>query len=214
MIKNNRKLIILTTVLTLLPIVAGILLWDRLPEEIATHWNINGEADGWSSREFAVFGLPAVIAAIHLGCTFATALDPKSSAISRKMMGIVLWICPVISLFCNGYVMMTALGYGHDFPVNTLISLLLGGLFLYIGNYLPKCTQSYTVGIKLPWTLADEGNWNATHRFGGWVWTIGGVVILVTSLWGNAILIVGCLVIMTLAPMVYSLVYYLRHKKS
>jgi uncharacterized membrane protein len=128
------------------------------------------------------------------------------------MMNIVLWICPVISLLCNTYVLMTALGHTQDFPIITMVSLLLGGLFLYIGNYLPKCTQSYTIGIQLPWTLADEGNWNATHRFGGWVWTIGGVVILATCMWRNVILIVGCLAIMAIAPTVYSLVYYLKHR--
>ena len=212
MMKPNRNLIVLTTIITLLPIVAGIVLWDQLPEQIATHWNVNGEADGWSSKGFAVFGLPLMIAVIHLVCSFATFLDPKRSSISKKMLNIVLWICPVLSLLGNTYVLMTALGHTQNFPIITMVSLLLGGLFLYIGNYLPKCTQSYTIGIKLPWTLADEGNWNATHRFGGWIWTIGGVVILATCMWSNIILIVSCLTIMAIAPTVYSLVYYLKHR--
>ena len=214
MMKRNWKLFILTALITLLPIVAGLLLWDALPEEIATHWNMAGEADGWSPKGFAVIGLPLILTGIHLICSFATFIDPNSTRISQKMLGIVLWICPVISLLGSGYVLATALGHTQDFPTGTVVSLLLGGLFLYIGNYLPKCTQNYTIGIKLPWTLADEANWNATHRFGGWVWTIGGVVILGTCLWSSVFLTIGTLAVMALAPTVYSFVYYLRHRNG
>ena len=212
MTKPNWKLIILTALITLLPVVAGMLLWDQLPEQIATHWNITGEPDGWSSKAFAVYGLPLLITGIHVICSLATFRDPKKPNVSPKVMSIVLWICPVISLLGNGYVLMTALGHAEDLPIINIISLLLGGLFLYIGNYLPKCARNYTVGIKLPWTLNNDENWNATHRFGGWVWTVGGVLILATALWANIFLMIGILAVIAIAPVVYSYLYYLRHR--
>ena len=79
-------------------------------------------------------------------------------------------------------------------------------LFVAIGNYLPKCKQNYTMGIKLPWTLADENNWNRTHRFAGPIWVVCGLVIMLCGLIGGAFLwvMVAAFVVMIAAPTVYS----------
>jgi uncharacterized membrane protein len=64
----------------------------------------------------------------------------------------------------------------------------MGVLFIFIGNWLPKCKQTYTLGIRLPWTLADEDNWNRTHRFAGPVWVVCGLVVMAGALIGGAFL--------------------------
>lgn len=215
MLKRNRKTVILTTMIAALPILVGLLLWSRLPETIATHFDANGEPNGWSSRAFAVFGLPAFLVAVHLLCTFGTLMDPKRKNIQDKMYKLVLWICPVISIFTCGGVYLYALGVHVDMACTA--ELLVSVLFIVIGNYLPKCRQSYTMGIKLPWTLNDEENWNATHRFGGRVWMGGGVVMLVLSLLGvarNKGVLLGLILVMVLAPTAYSYLYYRRHQKE
>ena len=97
--KSNRRLLVLTSVCILLPALAGAVLWGRLPEEIATHFNWRGEADGWSGKPFAVFGLPAFLLAVHWLCAFATLHDPKRENINRRIFSLVLWICPAISVF-------------------------------------------------------------------------------------------------------------------
>ena len=213
MLKKNKFLIILTTLICLLPMVAGILLWDQLPEQIPSHWGVDGQIDGWSSKEFAVFFFPALLAGIHLVCIFASSLDPKSKNYAPQMIRFVLWICPVLSLVLNSIIYAFALGYDL-LNVPMILCILVGIMFVIVGNYLPKCRQSYTMGIKLPWTLNDEGNWNATHRFGGWVWVACGVAVLATAFLGIFWILIGIMLVAVIAPTIYSYLYYRKHKEE
>ena len=212
MLKRNKVTIILTALITAAPMLLGLALWSRLPETIATHFDMNGVPNGWSSRAFTVFGLPLFLVAVHLLCAFGTMMDPKRKNIQDKMYKLVLWICPVISVLVCTAVYLYALGVNVDMARTA--EVMVGILFIIIGNYLPKCRQSYTMGIKLPWTLHDEENWNATHRFGGWLWMAGGVAYLLLALLGvrSTALMLAFLLVMVLAPTVYSYLYYLRHK--
>ena len=176
MIKKHKWPLLAGSIVILLPILAGLLLWNRLPEQIPTHWGPTGEVDGWSSKGFAVIGLPAIVLALHWICVLATYLDPKNKNQNKKAMTLVLWICPVITVLLSTLTLGSALGWQPN--VSMIMPVLLGILFMVIGNYLPKCTRNYTIGIKIPWTLNSEENWNATHRFAGKIWFIGGLLIL------------------------------------
>lgn len=207
MIKKNFVKIIISSVIILLPILAGLLLWDVLPEQVPTHFGPDGTADGWSSKPFAVFFMPAFIFAVHLICIFATSLDPKNKNITGKPFGLVLWICPALSVLTYTLMYLTALGYMVN--VATVMMLFIGTVFVVIGNYLPKCRQNYTIGIKIPWTLNDEENWNATHRFAGILWVVCGFLLIACALFKFAWIIFLCTVaVMILSPMVYSYWYY------
>ncbi|MBI9095831.1 MAG: SdpI family protein [Sphaerochaeta sp.] len=85
-------------------------------------------------------------------------------------------------------------------------------LFLVIGNYLPKCKHNYTVGIKIPWTLASEENWNRTHRFAGWVWIIASILLLVSALtgWFVPVVVIISMTAMVAGPVIYSFLFYRR----
>ena len=168
MIKKNKGTVLVTSIVTLIPVLVGLLLWSKLPEQIPSHWNIDGEIDAWSSKPFAVFGFPAILLAIHWVCILVSSADPSSKNYHPKMIQLVLWICPVIGLVLSTLVYAVALGY--PLRVEIIMPLLVGLMLLIVGNLLPKCRQTYTMGIKLPWTLANEENWNKTHRFGGKVW--------------------------------------------
>ena len=212
MIKKNKSTLIITTLVMLIPMIAGLLLWEKLPDQIPSHWNINGEVDGWCSKPFAVFGFPALLTGIHWLCVFASCADPKSANYHPKMFGLVLWICPALSLLLNTMVYAAALG--QEISVEIIMPLLVGLMFVIIGNLLPKCRQSYTLGIKLPWTLNNEENWNKTHRFGGKVWVLGGFVIMATALVGSFWLLMVVMVVMVLAPTVYSYCLYRKQTKN
>ena len=157
----------------------------------------------------AVFLMPLILVAFHWICVLGTSLDPKKQNINDKMLTLVLWIIPVISLLCNSMVYATALG--HKVSVEIIMPLFMGALFVIIGNYMPKCKQSYTLGIKLPWTLNDEENWNKTHRMAGFLWVIGGVIIMATAFLGIFWLFFVILIPMVIIPTVYS---YLLYKKK
>ena len=202
MLKKNKKTLIFTTFVMLLPVVLGLFLWNRLPDQIPSHWGINGEIDGWSSKPFAVFGFPGILIAIHWICVFASQTDPKSKNYQPAMIRLVLWICPVLSLVLNSLVYTTALGYPLNIEI--IMPLLVGLMFIIVGNLLPKCRQSYTMGIKLPWTLANEENWNKTHRMAGKLWVAGGVLTMATAFLGSFWILMGILIVMVAVPTVYS----------
>ena len=158
MIKKHIKTIIITSILTLAPMIVGIVLWDKLPMEIPTHFGLNNQPDGYSSKAFAVFGIPLMMLAMHIVCIFETNLDPKKKGLNDKVFTLVLYIIPAVSLMICTMIYPVALG--KDVQAGLIAMLFLGFIFTITGNYFPKCKQSYTVGIKLPWTLEDSENWN------------------------------------------------------
>ena len=86
-------MLILTSVITLLPIFIGLLLWRQLPASVATHFGVDNQPDGYCSKAFAVFGLPVMMLFFHLICIVATNIDPKRKNISKKVFHVVMWIC-------------------------------------------------------------------------------------------------------------------------
>lgn len=212
MIKKYKWTLIVTSIITLLPILVGVILWDKLPESVPTHFGVDNEADGWSSKWFAVFGLPIFLAAMEWVCVFVTSLDPKSKNISGKAMGVVLWIIPVISLIANSMVYTYALGLKLD--IGRIMMIFFGALAIVVGNYLPKSSQNFSMGIKISWTLNDEENWNHTHRFAGRLWVLCGVVMLLFSVLRLVWLFFAVCAVMVIAPVIYSYCYYKKHREQ
>lgn len=209
MIKKNLKTLIITSIVILLPILAGVILWDKLPEQIPTHWNVNGEVDDWSSKAFAVFGLPCIMLALQWLCALGTAADPKKANHPQKILHLVLWIIPVISVFLFALTYVAA--FGKEVRMELVMPLLVGLVLTIVGNYLPKCKQNYTIGIKIPWTLNSEENWNKTHRFAGRLWVVCGLALMLTGFFGGFWVFLPIVLVMVLVPMLYS---YLLHRKG
>ena len=207
---KNKKTLIWTTLVCLIPIVAGAMLYSRLPETMAIHWGLDGEPNGWASRAFAVFGLPGILLAVNLLTPFMLRAAPKHENMSTALKKVAIWSIPLLSLVCCGVTL--AAGMGYRVKVERIIPVLVGVLFIIIGNYLPKTKQSYTMGIKLPWTLNSEENWNRTHRLAGFLWVLGGVFFIVMSFigWTMAAFLFP-LAVMVLVPTVYS---YLLYRKG
>ena len=214
-LKENKWRIILSTLVTLIPMLAGVILWSALPDELPIHWGPTGEIDGWASKGFAVFGVPGIMAALNLLCILVTGLDHKNKGQNKKVFGLVFWIVPVMSVLLCVIVYLTALGVS----VNTLniVVAAMGILFAFIGNYMPKSKLNYTIGIKIIWTLESEANWLATHRLAGKVWLIGGIVLALSSFAPVAALVwitISVLLLMVAIPFVYSYLHFRRHEKD
>lgn len=212
--KQTKLNIILSCIVLLSPIIFGMIVWNKLPESMPIHWGVNGEADRWSSKPFAVFVLPLLILAIHGICIFASRKDFRDKKQSPKVMGLVLWICPLLSVMANS--LTYAISLGKEINVLFVVSLTMGTLFVLIGNYLPKCQQNRTVGIRIIWTLKNEANWNATHRFAGKVWVIGGLLLMASSLLPYSILpwaMIALLVVFISLPVLYSYRFYRKERQ-
>lgn len=212
MLRENKWKLLVTTLIALIPMLVGVILWDRLPDTVATHFNVSNEPDGWSSKWFAVFGLPGMLAGLHLFCLAITSADPKHKNIGKKPIGILFWIIPCVSLVaCT---LTYAISLGVRVNIGCVITLLLGVLFVVLGNQLPRARLNYTFGVRLPWTLHDEQNWNRTSRFAGWCLALGGVVLIATSFWANPWIVFAVVALIAAAPIVYSYVDYVRGKKE
>ncbi len=212
MIKQNKFKTVVSSIIILLPILFGLIVWDKLPEKIATHWGPDGNPDQYSSKLFAVVVLPLIVLAIQWLCLFLSGFDPKNRDQHKKVTGLIFWICPAVSVLCSCFTYFEA--FKVAFNIGGICIAFIGILFIIIGNYMPKCKQNYTIGIKIPWTLNDEANWNATHRFAGRLWVIGGILLLPGAFLPITVLPWVLLVILPLVavPIVYSGIYYKNHK--
>lgn len=215
MLKENKWKLLVSSILIMLPALVGLILWDRLPEIVPIHWGINGKPDGWGSRAMAVFALPTILLVIHWAGMLFTAKDHSNRQQSKKVFGIIFWICPVISIAAFGS--MYAIGMGESLNMARLMPLLLGAAFVVIGNLMPKCRRNSTIGIKVKWALENEENWNATHRMGGRVWVAGGLLLMLgvflpaeTMLW---VMFPGLMAV-AIIPAVYSYVYYRKQLRN
>lgn len=215
MLKENKVQVILSSAVTLLPALFGLMIWKELPDTLTTHWGADGTADGVSGKALAVFGLPVLLLITHLVCLFFTARDQKQEGQNKKVLRIMFWIVPLISLFSAGSVYAAAFGKAPD--AVRLMPALLGLMFIVIGNYLPKIKQNRTLGIKISWTLHNEENWNKTHRLGGRVWVIGGLVMLLAGFLPRSAAVpaaAGTMISVIVIPIAYSYGVYKRHRKE
>lgn len=211
MIKQYKKELIVSTLLALLPIAAGLLLWNRLPGQLATHWGMHG-ADRWSGKAAAVFLQPLLLLAAHYLVLFFVFRDAKNRNQSKKVVGLLFWMIPAVSILVSGITYAVALGW--KFRLAGLLYVGLGLMFAAIGNYFPKCRPNRTVGIRIIWTLGSEENWNATHRFAGKVWVIGGLIMVLAALLPEVpgiIVTILAAAALSILPIAYSYRYHRIH---
>ena len=211
--KTNKKTLILTSIVILLPILIGILLWNKLPDSMATHFNFDNAADGYREKWFAVIIEPLILLALHLIMAMIIAADPRKKNISSRVYGITIWIIPASSLALA--VVIYPYNLGIHFNISLFLGIFLGVIYIILGNYLPKTRQNYTIGFKLPWTYANEENWNKTNRLAGVIDIVMGILIIINAAMGVLNIFysfLAAVLIGTLIPLGYS--YFLHVKKN
>lgn len=206
--KSIKITVLLTTIICLLPIIIGAIYYKELPEQMAIHFNNAGEADNYMNKNFVIFGLPTLLAVLNLYNQFRLVTDPKKTNYSKVLLGLSQWLIPVISVGAMSYTILVGLGKG--FNISNVGAIITGILIIILGNYLPKCRFNYTMGIKLPWTLNSEENWNKTHRLAGFIWVVGGLIILLSALWKAEYVVLAVIGTIVLIPLVYSFLLYRR----
>jgi len=204
--------IVLTLAALSVSLYLGFVRPDLLPEKVPIHWGINGAADQWVDHDGVLPYLlivPGVMAAFVLLTLALPWLSPQGFSIERFrgtynfLMALALTLC--------AYIHGIALAGSLELDIDTG-KALLGGMFLFfalLGNRLGKVQRNFFVGIRTPWTLADETVWIRTHRVAAWVWTIGSLLGFAAVMAGLSPLwaFIGFMA-MALLPVVYSLVLY------
>lgn len=210
--KKINKEFLMTAFVIALPMVIGAIFWNQLPEKIPTHFGIDGQADGYSSKLFTLFTFPALFLLFQIICLASFEKESVKVSIPAKMRRFYTWLIPVLSLIIQGSIYANALGFIKSGP--TLVTTFLAIVFIVIGNYLPKIQRNATVGIRIPWTLSDDKNWYKTHRMAGKLWVIGGLIILLESFIQVALpYVMGVIIaVMIVGPIVYS--FILSRKNS
>ena len=213
---KSKRINILFWFLALLPFLMSAAFYSHLPVQVAVHFDAAGTPDGYAPRAVAAFGLPAFYFAITLFVFVMFKIDPKSSNIERspQLKAVILWGTVLLFDLVHAVVLMRTVNTRLD--MITVISIAVGILYVAIGNYLPKCQPNYTMGIKLPWTLASEENWRRTHRFAGPLWIIGGILIILSSFktFVATIVMVVSVILLCAIPAVYSYLLFRREKRN
>lgn len=192
-----------------------LIFYKRLPSELPIYFNMNNQADSFASKEMALFGVNGFMLVLYLFCYFITNKDPKVENQGDKAINVVLIFVPILAILTSAITISYGLNYRPR--IDLYLNLALSIMFILIGNYLPKTKRNYTLGIKLPWTLASDYVWEKTHRLAGYLWVIGGLVSFIgTILFKDHIsyIFVGAIIIMVFIPMIYSYLIYEKIKKQ
>lgn len=144
-----------------------------------------------------------------------TFYDNRNRQQSSKVIGMVIWMIPVTALIYNGMARLISMDADSENLFMAVIYFGTGLLFMIIGNYLPKVKQNNTIGIRVVWTLQDEENWSATHRFSGKLWVASGVLCMLCGLFGESIAALVLYIVSIMAAAIVSILYsYLFYKKK
>ena len=213
--KLNKWKLIVSSVLILLPMVFGLAVFELLPAEMAIHFGYDGVADNYTTPIVAVVILPLIFLTFHLLCFWITAKFYRGHALEKKVAELLYWMMPTACII----VMASIYALAFDLPVriSMFFYLLFALLFIFIGNYLPKCRRNQMMGVKIKWTLANEENWNMTHRFTGKVWFWCGIGCLPLVFLPDRFFLYPMIVILLITavlPTVYSYLYYKKQVKE
>ncbi|HOV80577.1 MAG TPA: SdpI family protein [Bacillota bacterium] len=204
-------------ILILGSLVAGLFVYPYLPERVPSHWNIRGEVDAYSSRFWGAFGIPLMTAGIYILMGLLPLIDPRRQNY-RKFTGAYRVLKAVLALYMTGlYVVVILSSLGRQIPVDKAVIGGVGLLFIVIGNYMGQFRHNYFVGIRTPWTLADEQVWRKTHRMGGKVWVLAGFLGLAAALFSGtagAVILGISICIAVIVPVLYSCLEFRRIRKK
>ena len=157
--------------------LVSIWAYPRLPETVATHWNLRGVPDGYSSRFWAVALMPLVMVGMTGLLRVLPKIDPRRENYAKFIDSYWLIANAILVFMGVAHVLVLANGMGYLVQIDRLLPLGVGLLFAILGNSLTRIEPNWFIGIRTPWTLSSDAVWRKTHRTGGWLFVIGGIVI-------------------------------------
>ena len=210
-----------TTIIVLIMIaaatLAGLLLWSRLPDQVASHWNVNDQVDGYMSKFWGVFLLPLITLGMFLLFLAVPSIDPMKANIAQFREAFNLFIVLMVGfmLYLYGLTLAWNLGSTH-FRMSGAMLPAIGLLIIFVGFLMRQAKRNFFIGIRTPWTLSSDPVWNETHRVGAILFMISGVLAFIggffggrTAFWMMFVPIIGS----TLFLLVYSYVLYQRETR-
>lgn len=202
-------------ILILITGLAWTYAWPNLPDTMAVHWGMEG-VNGYASKFNAMLLLLGIMIFTYVLLTITPKIDPKKKNYDKFSKGYMIINYSVVVLLFLVNMLVIGVGLGYDIPMNSTPLILVGLLFIVIGNYLPQCKPNYFVGIKTPWTLSNEEVWRKTHRFSGKVFVVLGIIMILSVFvpvtWKSFVM-VGIIIGAVGLTMGYSYVAYKKELK-
>ena len=210
--KQTKVICWLAGICCLLPAIVGLVLYSRLPDQVAVHWGFGGEPNGFMHKFGACFGIPLLTAALYGVMIAVTWVELRRKKVSQRVMRGIVWIFPAVSWVASGAIYCTAMGIA--LRIDLLSMILLGTILILLGNYLPKCRPNGVIGFRCSWTFSSESVWEKTHLLAGRVFLVCGVLVILFSFWQLCVVSLVLLLAACLIPFVYAGVLYHREQKN
>ena len=216
-IKPTLKTEFIPLLLVISVLSSAVYFYNNLPERVATHWNYAGEVDAYGSGQTQAIAIPLMIVGMYLLFLLMPFLDPRKERYEQFSKVYHIFKSMMICLLTIIYFVVCLNGLGYNLPVGIIIPGLIGLLFIVIGNYMAKLKLNWFVGIRTPWTMSSEEVWSKTHRFGGKMFILAGLLmiagIVVPNSWKLALFIITMILLLG-GTIGYSYLVYLQEKKK
>lgn len=173
--KINWNNLIFTCMICLMPIFLGIYFYEELPETMAIHFNIENQADNFAPKNFALFGIPIIMVLLQAFCCIISDINENKKGNPPKIIKITRWIIPFLTIII--YTLTILIGLGKDVDIGKIISIVLGLMFMIMGNYMPKMSYEDAKGNINP-LPANEKLFKRMMRLWGYTFVLGGIAII------------------------------------
>jgi uncharacterized membrane protein len=210
-----RKIQIIVLGIILFSFVTSVYFYDKMPEKMASHWNAQGEVDGYMPKSWALFLMPLISAGLFLLFVAVPKIDPMKENIKKFIKFYDVFILLFIGFLFYIQSLTILWGAGTRFDIIQALSPAFALLFYYCGILTENAKQNWFIGIRTPWTMSSEIVWNKTHRLGGKLFKISGIIAVFGVLLPDyAIFLVLVPVILFAAyTVIYSYLEYQREQK-
>jgi len=211
-----------TTIIVLLMILgatlAGLLLWNRLPEQMASHWNVNDQVDGYMSKFWGMFLMPVITLGMFLLFILIPNIDPLKANIAkfRDTFNLFITFITGFMVYVHALTLLWNLGY-TNLGIGKAMLPAMGLLFIVIGSLLRKAKRNWFIGIRTPWTLSSDRVWDETHRLGSILFMISGVLAVIGGFFGGMIafwMLFVPLMGSTIFLVIYSYIFYQKETNA
>ncbi len=208
---DRRRLVAFSAIVIGAMVVVSAWAWLQLPAdaEVPIHWGPTGEPDGWAGKTVGLFLLPLVTVGIAALFWIIPVVEPRRANIEKSGKAYAaIWVA-IIGLMAAIQVVVVAAALGSDLDMSLIALVGTGAVFIVIGNYLPKVRPNYMMGIRTPWTLTSDLSWDRTHRLGGRLFVLEGIVFIVLGLvrppaQAFVVVLIGGIVVMLVFCFAYS----------
>jgi len=208
----------ISIILIAIAVIAGAILWNQLPDQMASHWNVNDQVDGTMPKFWGVFMMPLITLGMMALFLVIPNIDPLKANIAKFRESFNIFIVLIIAfmLYIHGLTLAWSLG-NTSFKMSAAMLPFMGVLFIAIGLMLRKAKRNFFIGIRTPWTLSSDSVWDKTHQLGSILFMASGVFAILggifggmTAFWLMFIPLIGS----TLFLVIYSYVLYRNETKS